>query len=160
GGGVEDAVAAGGEGAADGGAGVPGPEGRAVGFVDGEDVAGEGAEVEDVAGAVGGRGGGVAGERDVPAVDGDEAGGVGANDDGAVGGDGGGGEGRADCRNGSRGRGGGRRAQRTRKCECVDRPCRNGRQDDLIAPDCWGIQVVRRFGGDLWSSRPADAVEF
>src|SRR5438552_9493388 len=67
GGRVENAVAAGSEWATDGRAGVVGPDGRPVGYVDGEDVAGEGADVEEVAGAVRGRSGGLVGQWDVPA---------------------------------------------------------------------------------------------
>src|SRR5207237_9991260 len=79
GGGVEDAVATRGERAADGGAGWIPPERRAVAQVEGEDVAGERADVDDVAGAVGGRGGGLVGKVDGPA---DAA--VGAQRDGAA----------------------------------------------------------------------------
>src|SRR5207248_2508360 len=65
--GVEDAVATGSKRAADGRARIVGPDGRAIGYADGEDVTGESADVEEVAGAMRGRGGGLVGQRDVPA---------------------------------------------------------------------------------------------
>src|SRR5258708_27256821 len=97
GGGVEDSVAAGSERAADRSAGVVSPDGRAALESEGEDVAGEGADVDEVARAVARRGGGLVGERDRPAdgavgPQGDCAAGVGGKDGGAGGGGGGAGK--------------------------------------------------------------------